>query len=238
MDNFQIETAQNIAISQQVAHLTTRLGSYLIDRLIIMGYVFLVALIMFVLDFKHGFDAWVFYLLLGLPILLYSLVFEVLMNGQTPGKQFNKIRVVKLDGSKPTFSSYLLRWMLNIVDFTMSSGSVAMVCILATGKGQRLGDMAGGTAVISEKKRVTHYNNITTEISDTYIPNFPQVTILTDTDIQTIKNVYYNAKKNHNHEIISKLQLKIIALTQIKSDLTAMDFIDTVLKDYAYYTQQ
>lgn len=237
MDNFQIETAQNIPISQQVAHLTTRLGSYLIDRVIITGYIFLVAFIMSVLDFKHGFDAWVFYLLLGLPILFYSLIFEVLMNGQTPGKRFNKIRVVKLDGSKPTFSSYLLRWMLNFIDFTISSGSVAVLSILATGKGQRLGDMAGGTAVISEKKRVTLYNNIATEIPDAYIPHFPQVTILTDADIQTIKNVYYSAKKNHNPEIIRKLQLKILALTQIKSDLAAMDFIDIVLKDYAYYTQ-
>ena len=238
MDDFQIETAQNITISQQVAHLTTRLGSYLIDRLIIAGYGFFVVLIMSVLDFKHGFDAWIIYLLLGLPILFYSLIFEVLMNGQTPGKQFNKIRVVKLDGSKPTFSSYLLRWMLHIIDFTISSGSVAVLSILATGKGQRLGDMAGGTTVISEKKRVTLNNHMVTEIPDTYIPNFPQVTILRDTDIQTIKNVYYSAKNNHNHEVISKLQLKIIALTQIKSDLTAMDFIETVLKDYAYYTQQ
>lgn len=238
MDNFQIETAQNISIYQNVAHLTTRIGAYLIDRLIITGYTLLMILILVIIDFKHGFDAWIFYVLFGLPIFFYSLVFEVLMNGQTPGKHFNKIRVVKLDGSKPTFSSYLLRWMLNFIDFTLSSGSVAVVSILATGKGQRLGDMAGGTTVISEKKRVTIAQTIATDIPENYVPSFPQVTVLTDTDIQTIKNVYLSAKRKHNPKVVLKLQAKILNITQIKSDLKAMDFIETVLKDYSYYTQE
>ena len=38
MDNFQIETAQNISIQQNVAHVTTRIGSYLIDGFIIFAY--------------------------------------------------------------------------------------------------------------------------------------------------------------------------------------------------------
>jgi uncharacterized RDD family membrane protein YckC len=238
MDNFQIETAQNISIYQNVAHLTTRIGSYIIDKLIITGYVVMMILIMSMLDFTHGFDAWIFYVLFGLPAFFYSLVFEVLMNGQTPGKQLNKIRVVKLDGSKPTFSSYLLRWMLNFIDFTLSSGSVAVVSIIATGKGQRLGDMAGGTTVISEKKRVTIAQTIAVDIPKNHVPTFPQVTVLTDADIQTIKNVYYSAKRKHNHKVLMKLHAKIINLTQIKSDLKALEFIDTVLKDYSYYTQQ
>jgi uncharacterized RDD family membrane protein YckC len=237
MDNFQIETAQNISIYQNVAHLTTRIGSYIIDKLIITGYVVMMILIMSMLDFTHGFDAWIFYVLFGLPAFFYSLVFEVLMNGQTPGKQFNKIRVVKLDGSKPTFSSYLLRWMLNFIDFTLSSGSVAVVSIIMTGKGQRLGDMAGGTTVISEKKRVTIAQTIAVDIPENYVPTFPQVTVLTDADIQTIKNVYYSAKRKHNHKVVMKLHAKIVNLTQIKSDLNALEFIDTVLKDYSYYTQ-
>lgn len=238
MDNFQIETAQNISIYQNVAHITTRIGSYIIDKLILVGYFIMMMVIMGLMDFEHGFDAWIFYVLFGLPIFFYSLVFEILMNGQTPGKRVNKIRVVKLDGSKPTFSSFLLRWMLNFIDFTLSSGSVAVVSILATGKGQRLGDLAGGTTVISEKKRVSIAQTIAVDIPDTYVPKFPQVTVLTDADIQTIKSVYYSAKRKHNHKVLMKLHAKIINLTQIKSDFKAMEFIETVLKDYAYYTQE
>ena len=238
MDNFQIETAQNISIHQNVAHLTTRIGSYLLDKLILIGYSIILLIIMNILDFRHGFDAWIYYVLFGLPIIFYSLVFEVLMNGQTPGKHVNKIRVVKLDGSKPTFSSYLLRWMLNFIDFSLSSGSVAVVTILINGKGQRMGDLAAGTTVISEKKRVTIAQTIAANIPDNYVPKFPQVTVLTDSDIQTIKSVYYNAKRKRNHDVILKLQSKIVNLTYIKSDLNAIEFIETVLKDYSYYTQE
>jgi len=237
MDNFQIETAQNISIYQNVAHVTTRIGSYIIDRLIITGYLFIVLFIMSLANISHGFDAWIAYLLFGLPIFFYTLIFEVLMNGQTPGKHYNKIRVVKLDGSKPTFSSYLLRWMLNFIDFSISSGSVAVLTILLNGKGQRLGDLAAGTTVISEKKRITIAQTVAVDIPENYVPSFPQVTVLTDADIQTIKSVYYTAKRKRNHKVLMKLHAKIISLTQIKSDLKAIDFIEVVLKDYAYYTQ-
>ncbi|WP_347175053.1 RDD family protein [Polaribacter uvawellassae] len=238
MDNFQIETAQNISINQNVAHLTTRIGSYLIDRLIIVGYIIIIVIIMNLTKLDNGFDAWVAYLLFGLPIFFYTLIFEMLMNGQTPGKHFNKIRVVKLDGSKPTFSSYLLRWMLNFIDFSLSSGSVAIVSILLTGKGQRLGDLAAGTTVISEKKRVSIAQTVAVDLPENYVPRFPQVTVLTDKDMQTIKSVYYKAKRKRNHKVLMKLHAKIINLTQIKTDLNAMDFIEIVLKDYSYYTQQ
>jgi len=238
MDNFQIETAQNISINQNVAHLTTRIGSYLLDRLIIVGYVIIIVIIMNLTNLDNGFDAWVAYLLFGLPIFFYTLIFEMLMNGQTPGKHFNKIRVVKLDGSKPTFSSYLLRWMLNFIDFSLSSGSVAIVSILLTGKGQRLGDLAAGTTVVSEKKRVSITQTVAVDLPENYVPRFPKVTVLTDADIQTIKSVYYKAKRKRNHKVLMKLHAKIINLTQIKTDLNAMDFIEIVLKDYSYYTQQ
>jgi hypothetical protein len=49
--------------------------------------------------------------------------------------------------------------------------------------------------------------------------------------------VYYSAKRKHNHKVVMKLHAKIVNLTQIKSDLNALEFIDTVLKDYSYYTQ-
>ena len=117
MDNFQIETAQNIAITQNVAHVTTRIGSYLIDALFIIGYYIIIFLIMGMLNMVPSMEYMSLYLLLGLPTFFYSLLFEVLMNGQTPGKFFNQTRVVKIDGSKPTFGSYLIRWLLRIIDF-------------------------------------------------------------------------------------------------------------------------
>jgi len=238
MDNFQIETAQNITLQQNVAHLTTRIGSYLIDFLIIVAYSVLIFIIMTQLDIPPSMESLAIYSLLALPIMFYHLAFEVLLNGQTPGKYANSIRVVKLDGSKPTLGSYFLRWFLRLIDISLASGSVAVLSILLTGKGQRLGDIAGGTTVISEKKRITLKDTLITDIPLDYVPTFPQVTMLSDEDIQTIKKVYKDALRHRKHNIILKLHIKVQGLLNTKTDLQPTDFIDTVIKDYNYYTQQ
>ena len=238
MDNFQIETAQNVSIQQNVANVGTRIGAYLIDALIIIGYYVIAILIFGLLDLSENMDIWVVYMLLGLPVFFYSLLFEVLMNGQTPGKYLNKIRVVKIDGSKPTFGNFVLRWMLRIIDISLASGSVALLTILLNGKGQRLGDIAAGTTVISEKKRITINDTLITNIPEGYTPTFPQVTMLSDIDIQTIKELYKSAKRKGNHGVIVKLHKKIIDITEIKTELKPIEFVDIVINDYNYYTQQ
>jgi len=238
MDNFQIETAQNVTIKQQVAPLSTRIGAFLIDLLIITGYYILILLIMNALGFSLNESLYVYYALLSLPVFFYSLLFETLMNGQTPGKYLSKIRVTKIDGSKPTFGSYLIRWVLRLIDISLASGSVALLTILLNGKGQRLGDLAAGTTVISEKKNITINDTLIVDISEEYKPTFPQVTLLNDKDIQTIKELYLKAKRNGNHKTILQLHLKIIAITGIKTEMQPINFIDLAIKDYNYYTQQ
>jgi len=238
MDNFQIETAQNITIQQNVAHVTTRIGSYLIDVLILLVYYIVIFFIFALVEYNFDFDSIFPLILMSLPALFYSLSFEVFMNGQTPGKYFNKIRVVKLNGGKPTLGSYFIRWFLRFIDISLFSGSVAVVTILLNGKGQRLGDIAAGTTVISEKKRIILKDTIVTSIPEDHQPTFPQVTVLSDKDIHTIRNLYRNAKRKHKHDVILKLSVKVQELTSIKTSMNAVDFIDTVIKDYYYYTQQ
>ncbi len=236
MDNFQIETAQNVGINQNVAHLTTRIGSYLIDGLFIAAYYIAILLILGSID-VNPFENIALGALLGLPIFFYSLTFEILWNGQTPGKRINKIRVVKIDGSKPTLGSYLLRWILRIIDISITSGSVAILTILLNGKGQRLGDLAASTTVISEKKRVSIINTLAVDIPADYKPTYPQVTTLSDSDIQTIKNLYHKAKREGNHKVILKINIKLTELLDTKPEEQPIDFIATIIKDYNYYTQ-
>ena len=235
MDNFQIETAQNVSIQQNIAHVSTRIGSFIIDMLIIFLYYFVSIKLLVAMDFNDSMDNYVFWTLLSLPVFFYSLLFETLMNGQTPGKYINKIRVVKIDGSKPTFGSYLLRWVLRLIDISISSGSIAILSILLNGKGQRLGDLAAGTTVISEKKRKSIAQTLLVDIPDDYQPTFPQVTTLSDQDIQTIKELFYMAKRKGNHNVINKLYHKIIAITGISTEMLPMDFVEIVIDDYNYY---
>lgn len=237
MDEFQIETAQNVSINQQVANLSTRILAYLIDALIIISYFILIFMLLNSLKFEKGFDKYVSYTLISLPILFYSLFFETLLNGQTPGKMMLNIRVVKIDGSKPDFGSFLLRWVLKIIDIDLASGSVAILTILLNGKGQRIGDIAAGTTVISERHKIGLHHTILTDLPDNYTPVYAQVTLLSDKDIQTIKNLYLKAVRNRDHKIILKLETKIVEITGIKTTQKPYDFVETILNDYNYYTQ-
>lgn len=238
MDNFQIETAQNVTIHQNVASISLRIGAYLIDMLLIIGYYVLAFLLMAALSLIDRFDAFVVYTIISLPVFFYHLLFEVLMNGQSPGKRINNIRVVRIDGAKPTFANYLLRWVIAVLEISIFFGSLALLTIFLNGKGQRLGDLAAGTTVISERKRVSLHDTLIADIEDDYVPTYPQATMLSDKDIQTIKELYNRAKYSNNHKIILKLHVKIIELTNISTEQKPADFVDTVIKDYNFYTQQ
>lgn len=237
MEQFQIDTAQNISIDQNTAHLGDRMLAFIIDTLIIVIYYVLMFWLLLALDVEPG-DQWAIYMLTSLPAFLYYVLLETFMDGKTIGKSFMQIRVVKIDGTKPSFASYFVRWVLRIIDVSLSSGGIAVFTILIRGKGQRVGDIAAGTTVISEKKRVFLKDTLLRELPSDYAPKFPQVTIFKDAEMQMIKELYDSAKRNGNHNVVLSLSAQIKKVTEISSDLKPIDFVDIVIKDYNYYTQQ
>lgn len=240
MDNFQIETAQNVSIYQNVAGIGERLLAFFIDFLIMLAYFFLTIFLLgaFASDSRDDWEIGSFMMILNLPVYLYSLLFETLWDGKTPGKSAMKLKVVKLDGSKPGFGSFFVRWILRTVDILMSTGGVAVVTILLNDRGQRLGDIAAGTTVISEKKRATLGDSLLVNIPEDYVPVYPQVTVFNDKDMQTIKTLYTNAKRNGNHNVILKLSEKVMTLMSVEPQEQPVDFVNRVISDYNFYTQQ
>ena len=237
MDNFQIETAQNIGIQQNSASIGDRILAFLVDLFIIIIYTILSMLLLAGLE-ADRFGEMVYYVVIGLPAFLYYLLFETFWGGKTPGKAALKIRVVKLDGSRPAFSNYLIRWLLRIIDISIGSGSIAVVTILLNGKGQRLGDMAAKTTVISEKRKVSLANTLAVEIPEGYVPKYPQVTVLKDRDVQDIKEIYRTARVKGRHDVVIALAEKTASVLGVKFEEKPMAFIKQVIEDYNYFTQQ
>ena len=109
--------------------------------------------------------------------------------------------------------------------------------ILIKGNGQRIGDIAAGTTVISEKQLLTIHDTLIKDIPLDYVPTYSQVTMLNDSDMQTIKNLYYDAIRNGNHNIIVNLHHRLLKIMTIETSEKPVDFVAKVIKDYNYYTQ-
>ena len=236
MEEFQIETAQNVGIHQNVANLGDRLLAYIIDSLVIFTYTVTVIMLLLSLDLDFG-DLWALYLLVSLPAFLYYVLLETFWNGQTVGKNAMKIRVVKIDGSNPTFANYFVRWILRIIDVVLTSGGLAVLTILIRGNGQRIGDIAAGTTVISEKQKITIHDTILKEVPLDYVPTYSQVTLFKDSEMQTIKNLFDTAKMRGQHNVILSLRNKLVDVMQVEPEEKPIVFVETVIKDYNYYTQ-
>ncbi|WP_339609362.1 RDD family protein [uncultured Planktosalinus sp.] len=237
MDNFQIQTAQNVTISQNVAGIGERILAYIIDSVLIIIYLFVVFYLFSVVEIADD-SYFLIAMTIGLPLLLYHLLWETFWNGQSPGKAALNLRVVMIDGSKPSFSNFLLRWLLRLIDISLTSGGVAVVTILLNGKGQRLGDIAATTTVISEKKTVSLSSIQMVEFSADYVPKYQQVTVFNDKDIQTIKSVYYNAKTYNNHHLILRLSERVSKVMDTPFDEKPINFVERVIKDYTFLTQK
>ena len=237
MDKFQIETAQNVNIVQNVAGVGERILAFIIDFFILVFYVIIVSIIFAASGIGTDSD-FLLIMTIGLPIFLYHLLWEMFWNGRSPGKAIMNLRVVKLDGTKPSFSNYLLRWLLRIIDISLTSGALALITILFNGRGQRLGDIAATTTIISEKRTMDLSRTILMDIPEGYVPTYPQVTVFSDREIQTIKSVFMEAKRMGNHNVILKLAKQVTTVMDATTEETPIKFLDTVIKDYNFYTQQ
>lgn len=256
MSLIQIETVFNIDLEFEAAPFYKRLLAYIIDFVLLiiylysMQYFFQEALGLYLNE-----TAALNLLLISLPMLFYSLVAELLLNGQTIGKKIMGIRVISLDGGEPVFGQYFIRWitkffewpfLFGYVVFSASSlvsyilitalfGIAVVITIAITKKNQRLGDIAAGTVLVRTNTDFTVHDTVFMDVSnDNYKVMFPEVMRLSDNDINTIKSILTQARKRNNLEVSKRVENKIKDVLHIQSTLYTIDFLEKLLEDYNY----
>jgi uncharacterized RDD family membrane protein YckC len=245
MPQLSITTTQNVNINFNTATVGERLVAYLLDLLVIGAYYVVIYYIVGnllngskIMDTLDNWAIFAIHSVISLPVLLYALLMETFFDGQTIGKRVMKIKVIKIDGYQAGFGDYLIRWLFRAIEVSGMMGIIGLIAMNVSKKTQRIGDMAAGTAVISLKNDININHTILRDIGSNYTPTYPLVIRLSDNDMRIIKETYDNSYKMADFEMILKLQDKIEAVTGIKStSLNATAFVDTVLKDYNYYTQ-
>ena len=246
MVELQINTTQNVNINFTAASVGERILAWGVDWLIKIAYIIVTYQIMFKLlkidELVKDMDNWsqvAVFVAFYLPVIFYSLLFEALFDGQTPGKRILKIKVVKIDGYQASLADFVIRWIFRIVDLNMMSGIVALIAIITSKKNQRLGDMTAGTSVITLKNNVNINHTILEDLKQDYAPTYPSVIRLSDNDARIIKDAFKTAVKSKDYKTLIKLRSKIVEVLELKEIKHNKDheFIDVILKDYNYYTQ-
>jgi uncharacterized RDD family membrane protein YckC len=99
-------------------------------------------------------------LLFGLIVLAlfvitagYFMVFEILWNGQTPGKRLVGVRVIRENGYPIRPVDAVIRNLVRIVDWLPATYGIGVLTMLLNRRSKRLGDFASGTIVIREGAR-------------------------------------------------------------------------------------
>lgn len=158
-----IETPERVPLHFALASIGNRFLACAIDHALQFALVLLVSLAFYFLmdSFRlEGFfkDApkWLYALLVILTFLIftsYFIFFEWLWNGQTPGKRWLKLRVIREDGRPITFWEAMVRNLLRIFDMMPAPFySIGLIAVFINGNDQRVGDMVAGTVVVRERE--------------------------------------------------------------------------------------
>lgn len=227
-------TNQNIEIDLELGSLGDRIVAFILDLIIMTVLIITIGGIIS----NFNLEEWMI-MLIYIPLMFYSLAFEYFGNGQTLGKRAMNIKVVKLDGSTPTIGSYLLRWLFRIIDIWLYPivFAPAVITIIATKNGQRIGDIVAGTTIIKVRnvEAAQAFKSVT---KDDHVLTFPGVKILNDDQIELIKKALKMRKEGHNQEGVTILAQKIKAKLNVESDLPDVKFLYTIIADYEYLAHQ
>ena len=157
-DNLTIETPEQTSLEFPLAGVGSRFLALLWDFLI-QFIVFVVLALIFIfampaIEWTRFGPQW---LLAGAIILVYTFnagyfaFFEAIWNGQTPGKRFAQIRVIKDDGRPISAFDAIARNFVRVVDQMPSLYIVGVISIFLSKQNKRVGDYVAGTVVVHEK---------------------------------------------------------------------------------------
>jgi len=99
---------------------------------------------------------WVYAVMIIVLFLIltgYFAFFEWLWSGQTPGKRWLKLRVIREDGRPITFWEASVRNLIRSFDMMPAPFySIGLISVFSTTRDQRVGDMVAGTVVVRERE--------------------------------------------------------------------------------------
>lgn len=164
-DYLSIDTPENVAFGYEVAGIGSRFLAAAIDTILIIvlqaivNFTLVLLSISFLDDiFGDNLSVWLF-AIFGLISFAffwgYYILFEMIWNGQSPGKRWMGLRVLRTDGTPITLIESIVRNLVRLVDFLPFFYGAGVITMFINEQSRRLGDLAAGTLVVHDQATVT-----------------------------------------------------------------------------------
>jgi uncharacterized RDD family membrane protein YckC len=162
-DILVIETPERVPLHFALASIGNRFIACAIDHALQAATLILMLLAFLILanysslgDRLSNAPKWVYAVLIVILFLImsgYFAFFEWIWSGQTPGKRWLKLRVIREDGRPVTFWEASVRNLLRGVDILPAPFySIGLISVFVSGRDQRVGDLVAGTVVVRERE--------------------------------------------------------------------------------------
>ncbi len=177
-DKLTIDTPEQTALEYPIAGLGSRFLAILADTAIQVVLAFFVLIAGSIIGigvaaFGGLGPQWVVAIIFILLFLLnsgYFALFEIFWNGQTPGKRYAQVRVIKDDGRPIGAYEAIVRNALRLVDMLPAMYGIGLISIFLSRQSKRLGDFVAGTVVVHEKTLEGVRPYVETKTDDTLPP--------------------------------------------------------------------
>jgi len=185
VDKLIIDTPEQVHLEFVLAGIGSRFMAALLDTLIEVGIglvVSLIALVFAATPLTSGSPTWILAILIFVFFLImwgYYAIFETLWKGQTPGKRWAGIRVIKESGRPINAYEAIARNFVRFVDYLPGFYGVGVITMLLNHKNRRLGDFVAGTLVVHETSdgEVAPFFNTISATSDVIFPQAANLTL-------------------------------------------------------------
>ena len=161
-----IETPERVPLHFALASIGNRFLACALDHFLQIFVMLVIALLLAWLgdaarwyEQLRGAPKWVLALLIVAVSAIWSgyfAAFEWAWGGQTPGKRWLKLRVIREDGRPVTFWEAAARNTVRVFDMMPWIGipfySVGLVSVFVSSRDQRVGDFVAGTVVVRERE--------------------------------------------------------------------------------------
>lgn len=241
IDKLTLETPEQLEINYTIARLGSRFIAALWDSFFIVCLEILLVFGTFLIvnqlgGFESSLGNWI---IGGMVFMIFAIlwgyyvIFELLWNGQSPGKRLAGIRTVRQNGAPIGLSESAIRNVVRIIDFFPFAYGFGVICMFVDLQSRRLGDFAAGTLVVHDKVPVSLETLGKQVTTDTRLlePAIPNLNRLDETEVEAVRRFLQRRDTLQNDiqlaaQLAKRVRTKLELDTPISPLGTARDDLD------------